>query len=1022
MVTIAIQYCTVDNNSDIIICCSLCLDLTPAGRMATISSHTSSINGTHKIDRVPTTDSEHSTKFPPSPVVPRRAVPGNPTPISKNLRPVPQPRRSKSPSPVSDGDGNRASSTLPAKSRPSMANGGVQSFNLSQSQDSATLSAHLVSSSKSKITDSSSSNETPPPPPERKSSREHPPPFFNKPAPPPVARKPKGIQTLPPKERPKPPPPFHTTHSGEKPTPPLPAVAPKPQLQPRSTTLPSQKNPTPRRPPARSVVEEDKESERITKGSINFLSRQNEIDEELSDSEDEGLQGRTLASISSAKRSLGSDTAPTSSGRVVYKSEDSGDSEQEIEGPPRKMIAVRQLSSSSKINHDDDIIVSTLPSNSGPDYMNQKSIDSALADVSGEEDDDEEEEEALPGKRVVIGQVRTIDRGKDSDRILTMPRANQDEDYVNQKALEEDDEEEEEEEEEPGRRLRIGQVRTLDRGKDADRILTVPRPDQDEDYVNQKALEEDDEEEEEKEEEPGRRLRIGQIRTIDRGKDADRILTMPRPDQNDDYVNQTVLEEMSDNEEDEEKEDNVRNVAIHSKQEDYVNQVELDKIEVVSPGATMDGLGYRTQDVIGLDTIGSGSDCISKSQADYVNDSALGIDLASNEAPGSSASVDAKVVESDLDYMNQKDPKDGYVDDDEFWKSIEAMNVANKIVIKSVAVKSSSGDDGKDYTNQDMIDTAMKGDLGGLGTDEYLTEDDYYTTDDEEDDEKIKVRNTVRARLKIKGTLRSADSISDSGRDYENQEVLEEDIIPMAMAPGSEVMNCLMCPSLGDVTAGELSRQPEAVISGGLASPTGSTGTDEADLPARAPVCTRGSNESTLDFGGSRDSSEASKSPPPLPPKSPPIFVPPSLPASLPPPLRSPPPSLPPTSRSPPPSLPPTIHSPPDSLSRTSTSSSSASSVSGKPRGLAVDNLTPGHPALTVLRQDSYPISSKPRSHTFADPLNHRGAGGNAGQEEPLTLPLSPRSSSDAEFIIDETGALSSNHTDYIPVSFKGFT
>ena len=620
--------------------------------------------------------------------------------------------------------------------------------------------------------------------------------------------------------------------------------------QPRLTTLPQPKNPSPNDLSGTAARQAPPDE---TKCSIVFLSNQSRLmQQELSDSEDESEdpQGKSPTSISPTNGQHGSSQAADE----PEGSDIDDDSDQEAEGSHRMIGSVRQFSSCSSKDHEDDVIVGTLPSDrtkSGNDYMNQKSIDSALADISSDED----EEEVNPLKRLIVTQVISMERDDDDDE--------------------------------------------------------------------------------------------------------------------------------------EEEENDVLKVAIHGKKEDYVNQAELDKIEVLSPGATTDRGDYLNHEVIDREMI------VGKAVggSDYMNEEVIG-QVVQDTAP-----TGTNVEESGPDYVNQDGIGEGDMDEDEFWKAIESSNAANKFTIQTIATKVDSGGR-KGYTNQEVIDTALRRDFGNISTDDYLTEDDYITTDDDEDEERITVRNSYRERLKIRGTLKSAEPGFDAGNDYENQYLLEGDIIPVTVAPDPEVLSFLkQAVTHGATTeAGSTRPQPEAVMGGGSSdgrmSAHYSSGTDEVDGNVRSAVCTKDPDESTLDFRCPHDIGSPMsppplplKSPPPLPPKSPPILTPPS----------------------PPPPLPPTLSPPPESLSRTSTSSS-ASSMPGKPHVLFLDTPPPRNPS--VMRQDTHPIYPKPRSHTTV--MSEHAVFGIDTELEGMT-PTSPRSS-DAEFLSNDMGALSPSHRDYIPV------
>jgi len=807
----------------------------------------------------------HTSARLPSPIAPRRQLPGSPIPKPRNPHPIPTPRHSKSPSPspVPDMDPKGLFNTLP---HAPMANGGVSNSSLLNAHNSSKTLAHRPPSVQPRRMVSSPG--APPLPTERKLSKENPP----------VASKPplasKTIHTLPPKKRPKPPPPFHTSHSGGKP-----AVA----LRSNSVK--------PAQPPSRSAVASGP-SAHTAKGSIVFLSKNTGLNQDLSSSEDEEMQEKTvtpsaqttgLSGGSNSSSNVSTDPQATRPSQAAEKSDDSDFSDQDLEGSRRKMVAVRQLSSGFMKDHEDDVIMGTrtarLPS--GPDYMNQKSIDSALADISGDDDEEEEEEEMEPGKRLVIGQVKQASSSEG---------------------------EEGEEEVAPRNRLVIGQVKSVDSNTDT--------------------------------------------------TSTDQVLAMTVDSKNRDYVNQDELkEDEEDDEEDEEKEDRVLKVAIHGQKEDYVNQAELDKMEVVSPNGIAAGEGL-------LDLGGIGLDMSSKPnpEADYVNDMALvgGADVLGgdggrdyvNQGKGGSFG-------GEPDYVNQSGDVEENFEEDAFWKSIEAFNTANRIVLKAVAVKIGSGGSSssksRGYSNQDSAGSQKQED-GEVSMDDYMT-DDYCTTDDDEDDEKIKSRNTMRARLKIRGTLRSPQLEPDLNSDYANQEMLAEDIIPVMVAPDVETLDNLKAAIAhrSSVTDEEsLRTQNEVGISRSsdreLLSPTDSTGTDDPDGLVRAPVCSRDPDESTLDFRCNRDIS-TSVSPPPLPPKSPPVTTP----------------------TSPPPQLALTAHMFPESHSRTSTSSSTASSVCNRLKRLSMDESSAiAATSIAAPEPDSLPPVPKHRSHTFVDMLEER--------------------------------------------------
>ena len=653
-----------------------------------------------------------------------------------------------------------------------------------------------------------------------------------------------------------------------------------------------------------------------------FLSGKNQIDQDLSSSEDEGVQEKAVVpsaqttGLSGDSGNGSTSTAPQAvrPSQAAEKSEDSDFSDQDIEGSLRKMVAVRQLSSGVLRDHEDDIIMGTMGTrvSSGPDYMNQKSIDSALADISG---DDEEEEEMEPGKRLVISQVKQSHSSE---------------------------EEEEEEEVSPLNRLVIGQVKSADRNCDqtsTDQVLAMTMDSKNRDYVNQDELKNDEGNKEEEEEE-------------------------------------------------EEEEDRAVKVAIHGQKEDYVNQAELDKMEVLSPGGVAAGEGF-------LDLNGIGLDLNSKPapEADYVNDTNLvgganvlgdgGRDYV-NQGKGKGS------ISKEPDYVNQGGEGEENFDEDEFWKSIESFNRANKIVLKTVALKNGSGGSSnssksRGYSNLGS-QTQEIGDTSSM--DDYLT-DDYCTTDDDDDDEKINRRNTIKARLRIRSTLKSPQQEADLNNDYANQELLEEDIIPMMVAPDAEALDFLKTAATHRSSVVEevsLKMHHEAAETSGhddrgLVSPTGSSSTDDQDGVMRAPVCNRDTNESTLDFHCSRGISNP-VDPPPLPPKSPPVTTPTSPLSQL---------AL-------------TTHMSPESHSRSSTTSSTASSVCKMLKRLSMEEeeLPVEMETLTAAPQpDSFPPISKPRSHTFVDVLEER---------QIAVPPTSPRRG-DVDFLTSsDRGLLSPNH------------
>ena len=336
---------------------------------------------------------------------------------------------------------------------------------------------------------------------------------------------------------------------------------------------------------------------------------------------------------------------------------------------------------------------------------------------------------------------------------------------------------------------------------------------------------------------------------------------------------------------------------------DCINQVEVDRIEVVSPMIRQQqpsGSDYINHvEVDRIEVAGSmirqqqpsGFDCINQvevdrievvspmiRQPDYINQVEVDrIEVASpmirQQQPSCSDCMRQDTIDKrgskggDSDYMNQvvidkvgQGPNSG----EDFCEPINAMNKTTLVLVQS-----DFGGEGKkvrrdgEYMNQSVIDvTLRKGQGQVLSEEPYFTEDDFTTDDDDDDEDRIKICSRNRKRLQIRGTLKTGNM----NKDYENQELLDGEIIPMMIAESGELMTCLReqknCENLdrnGGGGGGEegifpLSRQTlaEVTSSGGNRSPNDSSSMDRGmtDGHLRSQVCVEDSSEATsLDFG-----------------------------------------------------------------------------------------------------------------------------------------------------------------------------
>ena len=154
------------------------------------------------------------------------------------------------------------------------------------------------------------------------------------------------------------------------------------------------------------------------------------------------------------------------------------------------------------------------------------------------------------------------------------------------------------------------------------------------------------------------------------------------------------------------------------------------------------------------------------------------------------------------DYINQENiDKNALLElaleeEEAVWKNIEFIN-QNTIDRVQLQLEESKM---AEYMNQEVIDATFvsqldNGNFNLYDTDNECTEDEL---DDDDDTENGKIRS--KEPLQIRGTSpiksHTLKGASDSGKDYENQDVLDGDIIPMVIASmESETLPCFNLPT-----------------------------------------------------------------------------------------------------------------------------------------------------------------------------------------------------------------------------------
>ena len=488
---------------------------------------------------------------------------------------------------------------------------------------------------------------------------------------------------------------------------------------------------------------------------------------------------------------------------------------------------------------DDDIIIMNSNDNEDPDYINQEAID-------------EDQEDCLEDARGVVSQTgrpATLIRQQKSgsiikdheDDIILMNSNDNEGDYINQEAIDEEEED----------RLgdvdsQTGRPTTLIRQQKSgssiidhdDDIIIMKSNDNDEDpdYMNQESIDEDSVSEEGDEDRLGGVAKRIIVSQISGPKDDDAILGLTvHGDADPDYMNQNRID------------DSVTQES-GARDSDYTNQESIDAAAaVVSPVTTAAGNHvYMNQERIDLAGLIMTPDRGAASDPDYINQ----------------------------DSIDQSD-----------WAAIEYMNQEMIDLVQAEIQKEEGGEGGGGggggeepvFINQDWLDVK---EIKNANNDSYYSDES--TEDDIDDDDRIKIHG-YREPLQIHGTYPNK-SRDPTQKDYENQDVLDGEIIPMVVssldeegidtspppplppAPVTPPVPQLMVeisstlpssPAIG-VGGSDMSlREPktEAEMSNSNDHPVSHDPTDEPD-GLRFPLCSdKPDNETSLDFSCKRASS-----------------------------------------------------------------------------------------------------------------------------------------------------------------------